>query len=277
MRVLLIALVVAAGCSRGSKVECERRTEALATELGELAEGAGISAPVPDGVELVVSPAGRPVREVGFAVAIDADGSATLSGRPVGDSPDALGGRLRQRLEVDQQMAVDRPAQLLVLADRRLPVAKLAALMAAVPGEIGDRRLIVTAAEPRAEVPSRLATADSVKRLRADSAAGSASERAAILAERVERAVGGCAPLVRVFGDAAGEGASDKLAFIAREAPKAIRRCDCKVGDLALLEYALLSVAGAYDVPQRWLPLPAPPAGGGTVADLVNRLVESAP
>src|SRR5690606_4433208 len=88
---------------------------------------------------------------------------------------------------------------------------------------------------------------------------GDPSARATAAARVIEEAVGTCAPLIKVFGDLALLEGSEKGPHLAEAAPRALRACDCQVGNLDALEYALIGVLGGFDRPILSVPLARAP------------------
>jgi hypothetical protein len=260
-RALLWPVVVVAACSSGSRADCERRTEQLGAAMqAATVDGSGAMLFVPSSIEPVHSESGLPLATMGPVVHVGAAGQLTFNGDAVTSD------ELAERLRADRAMAADfaRPATnvVYVLPDRRAPVADLAAAVVALPDGLEARR-VVRAPAPRNEVPRRLAEAAGVKKLQAEIASGDASARATAMAKHIQDAVGTCTPLVKLFGDLATGSAASKGRMLADGAPSALRACGCKVADLDVLEFALLSVSGAFDTPNTWLPIRFAPGGAG--------------
>ncbi len=264
----LAALALLAGaCDRSQSdgPSCEDRTTRLANRLAALVESSPMSGLVPAGLDPIESSAGAALDGAGSIVGVRKDGSVTLDfGPPM--TIEEVAQRLAERAERDRQ-----PAPVLLWADRAAPAELVARVAAVAPAGYPVRLMAVGPVRPREPYDAELEATAGAAAARA-AAALAPGERATEIARQMERAVGPCASLARVFADVGGEPPEGKARHMARAAPRALRECDCKAADMDAIEYILLSIFGAYERPIRWFPAAAgAPANARTAADLVPR------
>ncbi len=234
------------------KQSCEQRMDRFAAQLAPVATEPGNLLAVPARVHLVESDKGSPVREPGVTIAVDRDGM-TVDGELVERvEPD-----LRERLARQGEMmeALGEALSIYIAADASTPAPRVAEIAASAPEGVDVRFVLLGPARGGAAYEQELLAVPAVQQLHRDMDSVDPSRRAMQLAQSVEQAIGTCTPLIRVFGQIAALAPADKGAFLAREAPAALRQCKCNVGDLDLLEYAMLAVMGAFDRPLRWIPV----------------------
>ncbi len=74
------------------------------------------------------------------------------------------------------------------------------------------------------------------------------------LTENMQRALGTCASLAKVYADISTVDHSQRWTHLAQDAPKAILECSCGVADLDLTEYLLIATP-AVDYRHTWIAL----------------------
>ncbi len=213
-------------------------------------------------------PAGRRIVFAATAIVVNRDGAVSLEGNTLGADRAALREQLTARLARTVDIATP---DLYVVAEAATPVRVLDEVLAAVPEGF---ELKLTGLGPALELTPyhrQLQEQPWARALDAELRTADPSSAAVELSRRMERALGTrCAPLTRVYGSVTTE--EDKGSYIARETPIALRACQCAVAEPDVLEYLLLAVFGAYDRPQRWIPLVREHGdAAGTVADLAAR------
>jgi hypothetical protein len=115
-------------------------------------------------------------------------------------------------------------------------------------------RLVVIAAERQPE--PRLLAVPSVKRLH-DQVVADRSKRVLLVADPVQAAMAACEPLFRALNTAALTRADQERDVTGRAVSEALRACDCRIPDLDLFEYGLLSGLGLYRPRLEWRPVPS--------------------
>jgi hypothetical protein len=257
---ILAAAALTPGCSKkAAKAQCEQRSEQLAAALAPLGR-APAPLMVPDTIEPIVSSEGAPVNERAPVLVIDGGGGISFQGERLANLDSDLEPRLAADREAARALGHQVPAVLYVFADRSLAAAALEPIARAAPAGT-ELRLLVTAPAPAAARARRQALLGNPEVARARDAieTGDPSARATAAARVIEESVGTCAPLIKVFGDLALIEGSEKGAHLAEAAPRALRACECRVGNLDVLEYALLGVLGGFDRLVLWVPLARAP------------------
>jgi len=180
------------------------------------------------------------------------DGGVSMNGERLQNIESDLAERLAAEVETMRMMG--RSGPLYIWADVATPAATVATIAAAAPDGLATRLALAGPEHTETQYEAALLANPNVAKLRRDTDAVDPSQKAVIVAERVQEAVGLCAPLIRVFGDIAGVEASKKAERMAIGAPAAIRECGCNVADLDMIEYTLLAILGAFDRPIRSIP-----------------------
>ena len=214
---------------------CADRTDALAEHLLPAARTSRIWVLDKRDLTPVESDAGRTVDRSGAAISVTNNAEVLFNGEMIGTGANEkmVVSELRARLAVELEQtersidsaSVDAMPLYFSVAGKT-PVALLQSLLATVPVKMQPRLLVVG---PKKKPPAkRLSSADapSVMTFRAEldkrSRSGPA-ERAVYIAETMERAIGLCTPLIKLFGDLASTNARDKGLHLAKAAPVAIQ------------------------------------------------------
>jgi len=268
--VICLALLIGA-CDReqseapsASGPSCKDRTTRLETRLAELVESSPAPGLAPTGLDPIESSAGAVHDTAGPSITVRKDGGLTLD-----SSPPMKIEELALQL-AEQAERYPQAAPLLIWADRAAPAELVGKVAAVAPAGRPVRLMAVGPERPREPYDADLEATPGAAAARA-AAALAPSERATEIAGQMERAIGSCGALARVFESVGSEPPEGKARHMARAAPRALRECDCKAADIDAIEYVLLSLFGAYERPVRWFPATAGPAGAKTASDLVPR------
>lgn len=246
----MLCLLVAMGCgSSASGPPCDVRTDRMDLTLTMLARDQTVFYPAP-GMKVLELPDGARVEQRGPSIIIKADGEVVLRGQSLGTSREMLHERLSIMAD---QAGYGEP--LYVVADPELTLGVLDEVLAAVPSVFETRLAGYGNQTPLDVYQQRLRESASVKRFEKEMANADPGSKATYLAKAIEKAIGGdCPQLSMVFGSMAVLG-EDKGTYMARETPRALAECKCSVKDADLIEFTMYTLFGAFDRPQRWIPL----------------------
>ena len=259
--VLIVAVMSCSGRSsepeakpepEAKQLSCDARMDRFEAALAPVAKETGALLTIPPDIAPIESTKGEPVREYGPVVVVRRDGGVSMNGERLQSIETDLADRLAAEVETMRMMG--RSGPLYIWADVATPAATVATIAAAAPDGLATRLALAGPEHTETQYEAALLANPNVAKLRRDTDAVDPSQKAVIVAERVQEAVGLCAPLIRVFGDIAGVEASKKAERMAIGAPAAIRECGCNVADLDMIEYTLLAILGAFDRPIRSIP-----------------------
>jgi hypothetical protein len=263
----MTALLLCAAAACGAKDDdveqtaCDARADRLATRLSALAKEAPSWMYVPPGLTPIESPRGAAMERPEPTVVVRRDGALEYRGEPTPD--------LGERLAIERRIHPDASA-VYVLADRDAPAAAVGQVVAALPAGMSARLVVRGPERPIDDADRRLRRQPSVAEFAAGIDRKDVSERAVHAAEAMSKAIGRCTPMIELFGAVAGVDPEGKTRIVAEGAPRALRACGCRLADVELFEYVLLSIFDAYGAPMRWLPLADVPADARTAAELAR-------
>ena len=215
---------------------------------------------------------GRPAREAGQLLVVDAGGAAQVGHRDLGLDRAALAAALVATFAFEREVRPGLAPRVYLWVDPRLPITTLGEVID-IASRSAEVRILVQPQAPSSTPPARLLAASGVKQLLARLTTEHPAQRLAVLAEVIGEVAEPCAPLVAVLRATAREYSEDKQGYLASRAPSALEACGCAVTDLDVLEYALLAGLGAYVPPLRWLPPPTAALLGavpGTVGEALE-------
>ncbi len=223
----------------------------FADALGPLAKSGGMALPIPPGISAIESSEGTPIEGYGPQLVLGKDDTLSLQGRLL-RSIDELGNELA--LTVEMARASGRTEPLYIWVDQASAAARVASILAVVPAGM-EARLVLVGPEPSlSEYERELLDIPRVQTLRQEIDDLDPADKATTLAQRMQVAVGSCAPLMKAFGSVASTDGTSKAEYMAKAAPEALRACACEVADLEFIEYTLLAIMGAFDRPLRSIP-----------------------
>lgn len=246
----MLYLACVLGCSsRASGPPCDVRTDRLDLTLTMLARDNTVFHAGP-GIKVLELPEGDRIEQPGPSIIIKADGEVVYQGQSLGTNRETLHERLSFMAESLREWE-----PFYVVADPELTLGTLDEVLAAVPSIFEIRLAGYGNHAPLDVYQQRLRESSSVKRFEKEMAKAGPGEKATYLAKAIEDAIGGdCPQLSMVFGSVGMLG-EDKGTYMAREMPRALTECKCSVKDADLIEYSMYTLFGAFERPQRWIPL----------------------
>jgi hypothetical protein len=246
--VLCLSFVLACG-SNPSGPPCDVRTDRMDLTLTMLARDNTVFYAAP-GMKVLELPDGARIEQRGPSILINADGEVVFQGQAIGTSREMLNERLSMMAD-----SLRSWEPLYVVADPELTLGVLDEVLAAVPSIFETRLAGYGVQVPLDVYQQRLRESSSVKRFEKEMAKADPGSKATYLAKAIEEAIGGdCPQLSMVFGGVAMLG-EDKGTYMAREMPRALAECKCSVKDADLIEFSMYTIFGAFERPQRWIPL----------------------
>jgi hypothetical protein len=238
------------GAKQSRASSCVQRVERFANALAPVANS-GIAMTVPASIEPIVSTKGTFANQYGATVVVRRDGVYFNDYERLATTDD-----VRDRLAAEAEMlrSMERDAALYIWADRSAKLREVNTILAVAPKQM-ERRLLLAGPKPEiTDYQRELLKNPAVLEFFANVSSDDPSRRAVYVAEQIEKSIGMCTPLIKAFGAVAGMDAASKGPFLAEAAPKALRDCNCGVADIDLIEYALLSIMGAFDRKVTWVP-----------------------
>lgn len=246
---------------------CADRVAALRTLFAD-APTDPVVVNTPPGLELPTTARGAAVTD-GLPLFVRADGSLDINSRTHAAVADAEGA-LRE--EADRAVTMSQygrgEPRLLVVADRRAPAAAIRELADAVPPAVGVALVANLAGDT---VPAGPPIPDTVR----DILAEPADQRAIKLAREVEKAIGTCGPIRKIFEELAVSDPAQRSKHLFTGLPAAIEACTCEL-DVDRLVALVWTIAGKTEPAKRALVLSRDPAvaavdlpATATVADIV--------
>ena len=251
----LIGFMVAMSCTKSyepGSMSCDERMKRFEAQLALATKTPSAGIEIPAAIAPVESTKGRPADRHGPVLVVEARGAMTFNGETMTRiEPD-----LRDRLGVEAKLMrmTERSAPLYVWADRATPAALVAQIVAIVPKDFEPRFLLAGPLPARSAYGDELMRDTEVSEFRRDVPGLDPAEKAVLIARNFEKAIGTCAPLIKAFGEIAAMDASQKGSFLADASPRAVRECKCKVTNIDLLEYLMLTILGAYERTVTWIP-----------------------
>ncbi len=249
---------------------CEARAKRFSDRLDALAHEKPGSLPIVlPAVTLPAATDAKIVDEPGVVMIVTADGKVVIGDRTttVAKAATVLEELAqRGREAVAMRHGPSPPWPLYLWADRSAKVGPLAKLLA---NEFAWKPRLLVEGEPAAGDPALLAK-PSVKAV-ADAMPATAEEAKAFRAQHLRDAMQTCPAisiaLARVVGSS---GPVNELVVMAQTIPEAIAGCRCRLDDIDVVEYAMLSIFGAFHPTPKWIELPeAKPNDRRTIEALV--------
>ena len=245
------------GASALSPEDCAARADAMtkrAAEAGEFRHVTDVLKP-----RMPSSTTAAPL--TGFAPMLKfVDGSIKFNNESMANIDDDLRERMKQEailLEMNRENLPDpnmvTPVHLSIAPNT--PVVTLLKLVAVVPPSYPPRLLVYGEGDTEVYQPPPSAP-ERVRAFWKSLEQGSSLDQAALTSKQLTQAIGLCAPLVKMFGDAASLAVADKSEHFLRVNPIALRECQCGMTmDIDMYEALLMVLVDGHMRRQRWLPL----------------------